>query len=115
MIFCSSSDVGGKYGNSSDEDQSDNNVSDVFLNPGIRSEVIAQAAQCSDPGESANEIVQHKFSEIYFYDPCEDGRKCADDGKKTPDDQCLSAIFIIKVPGDFEVLLFKDNGIPTLK
>src|SRR3954468_9137193 len=100
---------GGYYRNGSNDDQRKNNVPDVILHPGIGPEVIADAAGRPGPGNRADHIVKHELPQPDADDTGKNGRKGPDNGQKAPDDQCLAAVPVIKVPCYSNISFFEDE------
>ena len=70
--------------NCGDNDQTDNDIANVPLNPGICPQIISKADQSGDPCKCANNVVQHKLPELYFNDTRQYRGKRTNDGRKRP-------------------------------
>ena len=108
-------DDGNNKGNGGNNDESDNYITNILLNPDVCSQIIANGRKGWDPCKCTDDIIQHKFPEIYFNYTGQYRCKRAYDGKEAANDQCFASILFIKNPCYLQICFFKDEGIFALK
>lgn len=115
FIFPPSAPALDDHGEHGQDDDSEDDEFEVFLDQRVVAEGITRVSKRIDPEESADDVIGEKLAVIHLPDACHERHKGAHDGGEPCENNCPAAIFFKKNVGTLQVFFAEENESSRLK